>query len=118
MRRLLWIIVLVMAMASAYAQVPQDSLEVHNDTLQVLVADSAGAFIVTDTIVEVEQPAVKEDTIQEKGHLNFCVSPDMQSEYNSYDTTLLDPATCVKPEINNTIFLPLFQEGVKLKAKH
>lgn len=58
------------------------------------------------------------DTIQEKGHLNFCVSPDMQSEYNSYDTTLLDPATCVKPEINNTIFLPLFQEGVKLKAEH
>ena len=30
-----------MAMASAYAQVPQDSLEVRNDTLRVLVADSA-----------------------------------------------------------------------------
>ena len=111
MRRLLWIIVLVMAMTSAYAQVPQDSLEVRNDTLQVLVADSAGAFMVTDTIVEVEQPAVKEDTIQEKGNVLTGKYERLKDGTRIYSDSVIYQGMNIKLDLATTILEAAMSKG-------
>ncbi|MBR2265270.1 MAG: hypothetical protein IJ882_01125 [Paludibacteraceae bacterium] len=111
MRRLLWIIVLVMAMASAYAQVPQDSLEVRNDTLRVLVADSAGAFMVTDTIVEVEQPAVKEDTIQEKGNVLTGKYERLKDGTRIYSDSVIYQGMNIKLDLATTILEAAMSKG-------
>lgn len=69
MRRVLGIVIVMVAVLSAYADEPMDTLVVKQDTLQVLVGDSAGVMVLADTIVEVEAPEVKEDTIAEKGNI-------------------------------------------------
>ena len=68
MRRLLGIVMVMLAVA-AYAEEPQDSVVVVQDTLQVLVEDSAGVMVLTDTIVEVETVVVPDDTIKDQGNI-------------------------------------------------
>lgn len=117
MRRVLGIMIVMLAVLGAYADetrdttvVHQDTLLVTQDTLQVLVGDSAGVMVLTDTIVEVEQ-AVAEDTIPEKGNILTGKYERLKDGTRIYSDSVIYQGMNLKLDIATTILEAASSKG-------
>lgn len=117
MRRVLGIMIAMLAVLGAYADetrdttvVHQDTLLVTQDTLQVLVGDSAGVMVLTDTIVEVEQ-AVAEDTIPEKGNILTGKYERLKDGTRIYSDSVIYQGMNLKLDIATTIIEAASSKG-------
>ena len=109
MRRLLGI-AMVMLTVCAYAEEPQDTVVVVQDTLQVLVGDSAGVMVLEDTIVEVEQ-VVAEDTIKEKGNILTGKYERLKDGTRIYSDSVIYQGMNIKLDLATTILEAALSEG-------
>ena len=109
MRRLLGI-VMVLLTVMAYAEEPQDTVLVVQDTLQVLLEDSAGVLLLTDTIVEVEEVA-QEDTIIEKGNILTGKYERLKDGTRIYSDSVIYQGMNLKLDIATTILEAAISKG-------
>ena len=85
--------------------------EVTQDTLQVLVEDSAGVAILTDTIVEVEQAPVQEDTVQEKGNILSGKYERLKDGTRIYSDSVIYQGMNLKLDLATTILEAALSKG-------
>lgn len=109
MRRLLGIVMVLLAVM-AYAEEPQDTVLVVQDTLQVLLEDSAGVLLLTDTIVEVEEVA-QEDTIIEKGNILTGKYERLKDGTRIYSDSVIYQGMNLKLDIATTILEAAISKG-------
>ena len=110
MRRLLGIVMAMLAVA-AYAEEPQDSVVVVQDTLQVLVEDSAGVMVLTDTIVEVETVVVPDDTIKDQGNILTGKYERLKDGTRIYSDSVIYQGMNLKLDIATTILEAAISKG-------
>ena len=110
MRRLLGIVMAMLAVA-AYAEEPQDSVVVVQDTLQVLVEDSAGVMVLTDTIVEVETVVVPDDTIKDQGNILTGKYERLKDGTRIYSDSVIYQGMNLKLDIATTILEAALSKG-------
>jgi len=110
MRKMLGIVMAMLAVV-AYAEEPQDSVIVVQDTLQVLVEDSAGVLVLTDTIVEVEQTVVAEDTLEEKGNILTGKYERLKDGTRIYSDSVIYQGMNLKLDIATTILEAAISKG-------
>ncbi len=111
MRRVLGIVIVLVAALSAYADEPVDTLVVKQDTLQVLVGDSAGVMVLADTIVEVDAPAVKQDTVEEKGNILTGQYERLKDGTRIYADTVIYQGMNLKLDLATTILEAAISKG-------
>ncbi|MBR6508081.1 MAG: hypothetical protein IKT19_00995 [Paludibacteraceae bacterium] len=110
MRRLLGIVMAMLAVA-AYAEEPQDSVVVVQDTLHVLVEDSAGVMVLTDTIVEVETVVVPDDTIKDQGNILTGKYERLKDGTRIYSDSVIYQGMNLKLDIATTILEAAISKG-------
>ena len=110
MRRLLGIVMAMLAVV-AYAEEPQDSVVVVQDTLQVLVEDSAGVMVLTDTIVEVETVVVPDDTIKDQGNILTGKYERLKDGTRIYSDSVIYQGMNLKLDIATTILEAAISKG-------
>ena len=110
MRRLLGIVMAMLAVV-AYAEEPQDSVVVVQDTLQVLVEDSAGVMMLTDTIVEVETVVVPDDTIKDQGNILTGKYERLKDGTRIYSDSVIYQGMNLKLDIATTILEAAISKG-------
>lgn len=113
MRKMLGIVMTMLAVV-AYAEEPQDSVIVVQDTLQVLVKDSAGVMLLTDTIVEVEQTVAVEDTVEEKGNILTGKYERLKDGTRIYSDSVIYQGMNLKLDIATTILEAAISKGAIL----
>lgn len=110
MRKMLGIVMVLVAVV-AYAEEPQDSVRIEHDTLQVLVGDSAGVLLLSDTIVEVETTSVPEDTIVEKGNILTGKYERLKDGTRIYSDSVIYQGMNLKLDIATTILEAAISKG-------
>ena len=110
MRKMLGIVMTMLALV-AYAGEPQDSVIVVQDTLQVLVEDSAGVMMLTDTIVEVVQSIVVEDTVEKKGNILTGKYERLKDGTRIYSDSVIYQGMNLKLDIATTILEAAISKG-------
>ena len=110
MRRLMGIVMVMLAVV-AYAEEPQDSVVVVQDTLQVLVADSAGVMVLTDTIVEVETVVVPDDTIKDQGNILTGKYERLKDGTRIYSDSVIYQGMNLKLDLATTILEAAISKG-------
>lgn len=104
MRRLLVIVMMVMAIAAVQAE------EV-TDTLHIATLDSTGIVQITDTIVKVENAAIKEDTVEEKGNVLTGKYERLKDGTRIYSDSVIYQGMNIKLDLATTILEAALSKG-------